>query len=798
MHVMEDSNLRADADGEAVRVRSTPRQRGGLRVSAARGIRPGVRMRWVASAWGRRHTLGLACVLRAAMACAAVTAALGVLSGSAVAYSQRGHAFGFSVGSRGSGPGKLLRPAAVAVDEVSADMYVVDAGNNRVERFGPAGEFVSAWGWGVADGKEELEVCTASCKAGLAGEGAGEFDAPAGIAVDNSTVAGDASRGDVYVLADTVAGNNVIEKFRGTGERLGAVKVRAGAWGALGGVAVDGSGRLWLSDVGVAPEEILGFSDAVENAPVGSVPLQVECLESRGLAVDATAGALYVSHRVRDVLGECPEAAASAKAPAVIAAVGGAGETQRQALDRENSWGVAVDQASSSGSPLGAAARGDVYVDNGSSVAAFASDGALVQRFGSEQLSGGSGVAVDSATGYVYVADAKNSTVDVFQPEAPGAPSVDSASYTDLSATQTRLEAKVDPHGQDTHAYFEFGTADCRATPALCTAVPAPPGIDVGASFGAQPVSAVAEGLTPGTRYFYRAVAVNEHGEADGESSFGSFTTLPAASAGLPDGREWELVSPADKFGALIYPIAGTTENGGPASGVIQASADGASVTYAASAPFGEGVAGSRALEATQLVSTRSPWGWATRDIETPIEGARGLQPGAAQEYRAFSSDLSLALVQPFGPYTLTGSHMQEPPLVPGGGGEERGIYLRHGATCSASAAGCYEPLITAAGDTAGTQFGGELEFRGRAPDLNHVVFRSDVALSNSRPSAPGLYEWSAGKPPSEALQLVSVLPGNKRAVGSEPPPQVGDFNPTAPQRAARCRRTGRGCSGAR
>ena len=58
------------------------------------------------------------------------------------------------------------------------------------------------------------------------------------------------------------------------------------------------------------------------------------------------------------------------------------------------------------------------------------------------------------------------------------------------------------------------------------------------------------------------------------------------------------------------------------------------------------------------------------------------------------------------------------------------------------------------------------------------MIFSSDVALSTAAPSAPGLYEWSAGKPPAEALQLVSVLPGNKKAAPDEPEPQLGDLNP--------------------
>ncbi|HTZ65686.1 MAG TPA: NHL repeat-containing protein [Solirubrobacteraceae bacterium] len=696
----------------------------------------------------------------------------------AFALSQRGHVFDASFASKGAGAGELLRPTGIAVNEASGDVYVVDTGNNRLERFSASGDFISAWGWGVSDGKSEFEVCTNGCKAGVAGEGVAQFDAPEAIAVDNSGSAGDPSRGDVYVLSDTVAADSVVEKFSGSGQPLGEVHVRAGAWGALGGVAVDGSGGLWITDIGASPEEVLGFSDALQNSPVATVRLPLECAETPGLAVDGSGEAFYVAHQLASVLGECPELPASAKAPAVIAAVNGAGEVLREALDFENASGVAVDEASASGSPLGAAARGDVFVDNGTSVAVFGPNGALVQRFGEGQLTAGTGVAVDSATGDVLVADAKANQIDVFEAEAAGLPSVDGLFVNNTNPTAARFEARVDPHGSDTQAFFEVGTADCRATPADCVDVPALAGEDLGSGFGAQPVSVVAEGLSPGTRYFLRAVAVNEHGEADEESSFGSFTSPPAAGAGLADGREWELVSPAEKSGALIYPIAGTTENGGPASGVIEAAADGQAITYAANGAFGEGVVGNRSLEATQVVSTRGPDGWSTRDITTANEAAKGLQPGAAQEYRWFSPDLSEALAQPFGPFRLTGSHMQEPPLVAGVQSEERGLYVRNTQKCESTFSGCFEALVTSPADTAGSQFGGELEFRGAAPDLRHVVFSSDVALSSTEPSAPGLYEWSAGEPAGESLQLVSVLPSGKKAASDEPEAQLGDFNP--------------------
>jgi len=73
-------------------------------------------------------------------------------------------------------------PHSIAVDG-SGNVYVVDAGNNRIQEFDGTGAFIIKWGsFGSDDG---------------------QFDTPAGIAVDGN--------GNVYVVD---AGNNRIQKFR--------------------------------------------------------------------------------------------------------------------------------------------------------------------------------------------------------------------------------------------------------------------------------------------------------------------------------------------------------------------------------------------------------------------------------------------------------------------------------------------------------------------------------------------------------------------------------------------------------
>ncbi len=89
----------------------------------------------------------------------------------------------FQFGFRGgNGEGYFQSPTAIAVDNRNGDIYVVDSGNNRVQRFDRDGAFMSQFG-------------------GMGG-GNGQFNNPTGIAVDAS--------GDVFI-SDT--NNNRIEEF---------------------------------------------------------------------------------------------------------------------------------------------------------------------------------------------------------------------------------------------------------------------------------------------------------------------------------------------------------------------------------------------------------------------------------------------------------------------------------------------------------------------------------------------------------------------------------------------------------
>ena len=130
-----------------------------------------------------------------------------------------------------------------------------------------------------------------------------------------------------------------------------------------------------------------------------------------------------------------------------------------------------------------------------------------------------------------------------------------------------------------------------------------------------------ADGPAPGTTYYYRVLASNGLGQAEGEQGLQTFQTLPSSQGLLADGRAWELVSPAEKDGAGIEPLSRE-------GGLIQASADGEAVAYVANGPVVPEPGGNRAPEPTQVLSARTREGWGLEDLITPHEKGEGLKPG--------------------------------------------------------------------------------------------------------------------------------------------------------------------------
>jgi hypothetical protein len=742
-------------------------------------------------------------------------------SGSALAIAQRGHTYAFAFGGEGQGAGelrfkgtfKLAEPSGIAVDEASGDVYVMDRANNRIDRFapvlGPGGElqgeqFLQAFGYGVADGREEYETCTSACRAGIAGTAKGQIKEGGALAIDNSP----SGHQELYVDANADAKRPDIQRLPANGEKaLGKLPVEEE--GRVDGLAVDQQGHVWLYR-GEEEEDgqIEAYSDSEKPARLEELGFSApfECPKP-GLGVDATAQELYLDHELLTGEGECPavlerEASEEHKddegklARSVTTAKLSATEALEGTfalgdLERSNTRAIAVDQASSASTPLGAEAKGDVYLQNGGSIAAFAPGGEPIQRFGAPGASEGAGITIDAKTGVVFAANEATDQVDVFVPAPSKPPTIEGLAAQNISPTEAKLSANLDPQGLPSHYYFQYGTADCQEAQSSCTDIPLAPGEELAGGYAPESVSATLQNLAPSTTYYYRLLAQNGDGPAEGENRFATITTLPSPQLTLADHRAWEMVSPPEKDGTGIEAIAREGSQ-------IEASAQGQAVTYIANGPVVPEAQGNHAPEPTQVLSSRSPQGWSSQELITPDGKSEGIEAGEPSEVRAFSSDLAISLLQPPGGKVEPD---EAPALAPGV--SEKTLYVRDDAPLSpegepgsgeqapAAEQTAYEqakansafltpgylPLFTFAQDTQGAKFGGQLEFLDATPDLGHVVFESGEATL-LQGGAPGLYEWSApsGSTPA-SVQLVSVLPNGKPAgeLESGLTPELGD-----------------------
>jgi DNA-binding beta-propeller fold protein YncE len=704
------------------------------------------------------------------------------LCSSASAISQRGHEFkGVTLGEPGTGDGQFNDPTAIAVNEKTGDIYVVDSGNNRIERFNSKHEFISAWGWGVAAKEAEkkkagFQICTSECHPGYGGHASGQFHSAASIAVDNSGSEADPSAGDVYVEAVTpyTEGEKefefgVVYKFTATGEVGGKPTIldefkafKGEKIEAPNGVAVSPTGDLWIYN----EEEFVHYDDAVENNLLSVVRSESEGEGRPGFAFDAKAGPLGGLLAVHG-FGANSATAVTAK-DTLLDEENPSGEVEllavpvTEALDAENTTGVASDSKT-----------GDAYVDHGSDIAAFDTAGHAIQTFGAGEIGAGHGLAADAASEQVLVADSNAGRIEFFELEEPGAPTIDELSAVGTTATTTTLNGLIDPSGNVTSYAFRYSTGAVpkASEPCASPCVQVPVGAEqISAVFGDVLVEAQLKDLTPSSVYHYRLWAENKSGgsahlveyELEGSPAELTFKTQPAVfGETLPDGRTWELVSPPDKGGAAIQ---GMTNEGG----LSEASEDGSKITYVTEGAIagGEPVEGNRAPEVSQILSSRSSAGWSTSDIDTKHNEAEGITPGSGGEYHAFSGDLSLALVQPFG-----SSLFELPPLSKEA--SERTPYLRHDETCGTTPSSCFQPLVTPANVAAGTTFGSRLAFVAGSPDLSHIALTSTAALTTEATvKGQNLFEWSGG-----ALRLIDVLPGGKSAPASAIGFQNGDIS---------------------
>jgi hypothetical protein len=594
----------------------------------------------------------------------------------------------------------------------------------------------------------------------------------AGIAVDNAcrlhgltetttpTCAEfDPSNGDVYV-DDRGGGEeqyDAIDKFSPEGVYLGQIP------GSEYGVSVDAAGNVWLFSSGGDVSFVSEYTNAKSNVlekPTHKLQDGNYTFPQTGFAVDAEDD----FYTLRGTLTYGVFAYKNGHS-GPLRLNGGIFEEEYELLlnpvDEEQASSVAVELSSD-----------DSYVDNFTSVGRFGpsnglKSGALLERLGEGHLTRGAGVGVSSSSEDVYVADQAANKVDAFVSEPAGSPVVTGEATTQVAAGSATLEAEVNPRSEPgeplTEYRFEYGR--CASLSACADggyeqSAPVPDD-SLPADFNVHHVSVSVQGLAGGAVYHFRVVAENEHGGkryvTDGERNTSdeevvqTFSTQAPGGFVLADGREWEMVSPADKHGAQIGAI--------NEASLIKAAAEGGAMTYETFSPTESDPPGF--TNSIQVLSTRGPASWESRDIDPPNEMATSVAIGAGKVYRFFSENLSLAILQPFGPFvpSLSAEASEQTAF-------EHTDFLSGNVSepCVSPAMHCYRPLVTGAAGFAnvpeGVHFGEQShstspltcppapycgpEFLDASPDGSSVVLGSSVGLTPG--TSGGLYEWSDGE----------------------------------------------------
>jgi hypothetical protein len=448
----------------------------------------------------------------------------------------------------GKKAGQVWGPQGAALHRASGDLYIADRNNFRIDKFDSDGNFLLAWGFGVADGTTPApQTCgpeatppTSTCFSATSGAGAGSV-APEGVAVDQSSGAVYVSEGIsrwrvskftpagefVFMVGRNVNETKVAEGgatqaeknicTAASGDTCGAGEAGAGPneFSAVIGenqfgltsVAVDSAGVVWVGSV-----DRLSSFDA-SGAPGAEIALPGAGL-TQSLAFDS-ADNFYV---ISESLAGVRKLEAGTGAP--LETLDEANNPRTVTLDEDDNVYVGDET-----SPY----RFKVYNPAGEQTAQFGA-GQVIGAPGAGNEGGGNALAVDKETGTLYAASSSTSeaesVVQAFPLPEPG-PLPENQHVTDLLPTTVTLAADLNPEGNETTYHFEYGTSDSygQSTPTLTLP---------GTGFDSEAVEADLEELIPETTYHFRLVATNHCKPAEplvectvaGPDT--TFTTLPA------------------------------------------------------------------------------------------------------------------------------------------------------------------------------------------------------------------------------------------------------------------------------
>jgi hypothetical protein len=486
-------------------------------------------------------------------------------------------------GASGTGGGQFGSSSSfvgIAVSPVVPhDVFVADPANRRVQQFSATGGFVRAWGWNVDSATDQFQVCTTAsvCQDGSATTGPenGRFAAgePRHLAVD--------ADGIVYA-SDGTSGNRVIrfdaDLAPASGDASAALLEPLPAPGLLVdartvGLEVDSStGNLLVGRYSGGPDDPVVQEIADPGAPVSGGPPNPTLVDTHVFATESPINApvirsigfnpgdgnIYVaafplygpSDGIFTGCLDPDDPSAGTQCHGLIVLANSTGPVQAFA-DPPSDVGATTAEISASVNPGGGVASYNVEVSRDGNVWTDATG----KRYAS-------GSSIETAS--VHVSGLEPNTLyrlrvraskqvgmdeieSVVSSEqilltdalAPEAQTLGSANRT---TTGAQLRGRINPNNASTSYRFEYGLAG----DSFDRHVPIPDG-SAGSGGSPQLFVQSVSGLLPDTLYQYRIVATNFVGTTVGDVV--TFRTKAPVDFPEPEGRAYELVSPAEKVG---------------------------------------------------------------------------------------------------------------------------------------------------------------------------------------------------------------------------------------------------------
>jgi sugar lactone lactonase YvrE len=416
----------------------------------------------------------------------------------------------FKFGESGKGNGQFEFPTAIAFNSLGS-AFVTDSGNNRVEKFSSSGKY--------------------SAQFGKAGTGNGEFQWPAGIAIDSAN--------HIWVVDSE---NNRVQEFSSSLAYIGQFGKKGEGNGEFEyplGIAIDFQGRIWVTDAGNNRVQKFNAEGKYldQFGSYGSGPGQL--FSPSGIAAPAPRQILVAdeaNHRISSWTLKAEPPTVTAK---VATNVKAKSATLVASIDPESmptSYWFEYGTSTSYGTKIPTSA---------------ASVGSGSANVTVEQTPTGltpnttyhfRAVAENSEGAIAYGADKTLKTLK--------APKATTEAATAVKATQATLNGTINPEGQATGYWFEYGTSTSYGTKVPINAE------SVGSGTSNVAVHQALTGLSAGTTYHFRVVAESVAGGAEGgdetftaantADEIGTLPTLDAlnrAESPLSGGGKWSALA---------------------------------------------------------------------------------------------------------------------------------------------------------------------------------------------------------------------------------------------------------------